>query len=383
MEELFIDTEQELKNLCQQVEKSEVIAIDTEFLREKTFYAQLCLLQIATEDVIACIDPLAISTLDPLFELFYQPNRIKILHSARQDLEIFFDLRGEIPTPIFDTQIAATLLGYGDQIGYANLVTDMLGITIDKDYARTDWTRRPLEAAQLQYAMNDVRYLITMYHQQVQLLTQTGRETWLQEDFAKLADINLYSPKPEQLWTRIKATKNLKRSQLVVLQQLAIWREQTARQANRPRKWIVSDDVLLDVARRSPHTVADLEKIHGWNNQIRKFTDDILKAVEQAKTIPESRWPSKKSISKLSPEQEAVVDLLMAVVKACAMENAVTSTLLATRKDLELLVAGNREASICSGWRFELAGKKLIQMLNGELSVTVHGDKLNILENKP
>jgi len=382
MEELFIDTELELQKLCQQMEKSELIAIDTEFLREKTYSAQLCLLQIATDDVIACIDPLALSTLAPLFELLYQPHRTKILHSARQDLEIFFDLCGEIPSPIFDTQIAATLLGHGDQIGYANLVKEMFGIAIDKDHARTDWTRRPLENAQLQYAMNDVRYLITVYRQQMQRLSQLGRETWLQEDFDRLTDIQLYSPDPEHLWERVKATKNLKRSQLVVLQQLAIWREQTARQTNRPRKWIVSDDVIIDIARRIPHSIEELEKIRGWNNQLKKFSGDILSVVKQAKLIPETLWPHRESISKLTPEQEAVVDVLMAVVKASAIENTVTSTVLATRKDLEQLVAGNRGVSICSGWRYELAGKKLIQVLTGELSISVVNNKLDIIEIK-
>jgi len=382
MEELIIESEADLLALCQQIATSDLIAIDTEFMREKTYTAKLCLLQIATEQLIACVDPLALPSLDPLLDLLYQQHRVKILHSARQDLEIFFDLRGELPRPIFDTQIAATLLGYGDQLGYANLVYAMVGKTVDKEHVRTDWSRRPLGAAQLQYAMNDVRYLIPIYRMQQQRLVENGRDNWLQKDFEKLTEVGLYAPDPAQLWKRVKGTKNLKRNHLVVLQQLAIWREQMARQTNRPRKWIVPDDLLLDVARFAPATVEDLEKLRSWNTQFKKLADDILLQVKNARMIPEQQWPQKEIKPSLTDEQDAIVDLLMAIVRQCAIENDVTPAVLTNRKELESLVLGQRGGNIDSGWRYELAGHKLIRLLNGELSVSVYGNKLQISDQK-
>jgi ribonuclease D len=378
MEELYVDTQEKLSNLCSLIESSDVIAIDTEFLREKTYYAQLCLIQIATDEVLACVDPLRIPNLDSFLDLLYQPHRIKVLHSARQDLEIFFDLKGELPKPIFDTQVAATLLGYGDQVGYANLVKAMLSKNVDKEHARTDWSQRPLDEAQIHYALNDVRYLIPMYRQQQRRLFEKGREQWLQVDFDSLTDKRLYAPHPEELWRRVKGTRILKRGQLVVLQQLTMWREQRARELNRPRKWILPDDVLVDIARRCPGSMEALEKIRGWNNYTKKYASDILTVIKQTKSIPESQWPVAERATSLTIEQEAIVDLLMGVVRMRAVENDVTPAVLVTRKELENLVLGERNISVLSGWRREFVGHELLQLLDGDKSVSISGHKLII-----
>ena len=224
MRTLFVNDESTLAELCQLIASSDVVAMDTEFMRERTYYAQLCLIQLATDEVIACVDPLAIDDLNPLLDLLYEPKRLKILHAARQDLEIFFDLRGDVPRPVYDTQIAATLLGHGDQLGYAKLVKAMLSVNVDKDHSRTDWSKRPLDDAQIKYAENDVRHLIPMYRMQMKQLTKLGRESWLQADFDNLTDKNLYAPQKENLWKRIKGTRILKRNQLAIIQQLAVWR---------------------------------------------------------------------------------------------------------------------------------------------------------------
>ena len=202
-EPLFVDTESGLAELCEKLRGQPVLALDTEFLREKTYYAQLCLLQVAAEGVIACIDPLAVD-LDPLLDIIYDPNVVKVMHSARQDMEIFFDLRGDVPRPLFDSQIAATLMGFGEQVGYANLVQQMLEVTLDKIATRTDWSQRPLDAEQISYAADDVRYLFTLYHQQVELLSSKGRLSWLQDDFDAMSDRTTYAPHPENLWKRVK-----------------------------------------------------------------------------------------------------------------------------------------------------------------------------------
>jgi ribonuclease D len=378
MEEWFVDTPAQLSELCDRLEDCDAVAIDTEFLREKTYYAQLCLIQIASKDLIACVDPLAIENLKPFLDLLYEPQRTKVLHSARQDLEIFFDWRGELPRPIFDTQIAATLLGYGDQLGYAKLVQGMLGQTINKEHARTDWTRRPLEEAQLQYAMDDVRFLLPIYEEQLQRLKARGRERWLEDDFERLTDTRLYLPDPAELWRRVKGARNLKPKQLVVLQQLARWREDRARDSNRPRKWLLSDDVMVDIARRSPSSLEALEKIRGWNSFTKKHAQDILEQSRLARSIPEQQWPVAERITSLSAQQEAMVDLLMSLVRVRAMENDVTPAVLATRKDLEHLVLDRNNGAVLTGWRYELVGKELIECLNGEKIITIQDNNVVI-----
>jgi len=378
MEEWYVDSQDKLSSLCSRIKSSDVIAIDTEFLREKTYYAQLCLIQVATDDILACVDPLTISNLDPLLDVFYDPVRTKILHSARQDLEIFFDLKGELPKPIFDTQIAATLLGYGDQIGYAGLVKAMLSKTIEKEHARTDWSQRPLDDAQIHYALNDVRYLISMYRTQKQRLSEKGRALWLQPDFDNLTDNKLYAPDPNHLWKRVKGTRILKRGQLTVLQQLTIWREQRAREFNRPRKWVLPDDVLVDIARRCPGTADALQKIRGWNNYISKYAEEIMAVVKNAKSIPESHWPVSERATTLTAEQEAIVDLLMGVVRTRAVENDVTPAVLVTRKELENLVSGDRNVNVLKGWRNELVGSELLNCLEGKKSISIAGYRLAI-----
>jgi ribonuclease D len=247
-----VDTDAGLAELCDGLRGQPVLALDTEFLREKTYRAQLCLLQVAAEGVIACVDPLALENLDPLLDIIYDPNVTKVMHSARQDMEIFFDLRGDLPKPLFDSQVAATLLGFGEQVGYANLVKGMLGVELDKMHTRTDWTQRPLDEAQIEYAADDVRYLFKIYHQQAEALKAKGRLDWLQEDFDELTDVNTYSPPEETLWTKVKGRQKLKGVQLAILRDLAVWRENQAKKINRPRRWILKDDVMVDMSRFAP-----------------------------------------------------------------------------------------------------------------------------------
>ena len=378
MRTLFVNNETTLKELCQLMAESDVVAMDTEFMRERTYYAQLCLIQLATDQFIACVDPLAIGDLTPLLDLLYDHGRLKILHAARQDLEIFFDLRGDLPKPIYDTQIAATLLGHGDQLGYANLVKAMMSVNVDKEHARTDWSKRPLDEAQIVYAENDVRYLIPMYRQQMQQLSKLGRESWLQADFENLTDRELYAPQKENLWKRIKGTRVLKRNQLAVIQQLAIWREEKARSKNYPRKWVVSDDVMIDLARRTPASVIAMEKLRSWKSSMNKYAEELLEQINAAKQIPEAQWPILENGVSLSVEQEALVDFLMGIVRLKALANGVTPAVLATRKDLERLVLNQNDIAVTKGWRFELVGNDLQQFLRGSKTIHIHRDGINL-----
>lgn len=374
MRTLFVNDESTLAELCQFIARSDVVAMDTEFMRERTYYAQLCLIQLATDEVIACVDPLAIGDLNPLLDLLYEPKRLKILHAARQDLEIFFDLRGDVPRPVYDTQIAATLLGHGDQLGYAKLVKAMLSVNVDKDHSRTDWSKRPLDDAQIKYAENDVRHLIPMYRMQMEQLTKLGRESWLQADFDNLTDKNLYAPQKENLWKRIKGTRILKRNQLAIIQQLAVWREEVAQKTNSPRKWVIPDDVMLDLARRKPSSLEAMEKLRGWKSSMKKYANEILQQIERAKQTDESQWPVEDDTIILTTEQEALVDFLMGIVRLSAVANDVAPTVLATRKDLDRLVQNKTDVAVLKGWRNELVGGALVKFLNGEKTIRIHRD---------
>jgi len=381
MQELFVDTEAKLTELCQVLQESELIALDTEFLREKTYYANLCLLQLATDDVIACVDPLALPDLSPLLDVLYQTSSVKIMHSARQDLEIFYDLKGALPTPLYDTQIAATLLGFGDQLGYANLVKSMLSTVLDKAHSRTDWQKRPLDAAQLCYAMDDVRYLIPIYRLQQSTLQEKGRSNWLDQDFNHLADVNVYAPPLDNLWKRVRGVQTLKDIQLAVLQGLCRWRELLARQLNRPRRWVVGDEVLIELARKMPTNLTALEKIRGYNNSLKKNATAVLAEIQAACALPEDKWPGDQRAKSLAPDKEALADILMAIVRVRAQQNGVTPAVLATRKDLEAILMGGNNASVLSGWRYELAGKAIGGFLSGDIQIRLLGGAITIEGN--
>ena len=380
MNELFIDRPEQLAEFCAAIADVRVLALDTEFYREKTYYAQLCLLQVAAHDVIACIDPLALPDLQPLLAIIYDPSKTKLLHAARQDMEIFYDLCQALPAPVFDTQIAATLLGYGDQIGYANLVKTMFGVRLDKAHTRTDWSQRPLDTEQIHYAMDDVRYLIPMYERQSELLAQKGRLRWLDQDFASLSDVSLYAPAEEQLWTRVRGAKFLKGVQLAALQRLTIWRETLAKQLNRPRRWILSDELLLEICRRMPTSAESLEKVRGCGSIAKRYAQDITTHIQSVKTLPAELWPRVDLVEPLSIEQEALADVLMGIVRVSAVTNEVSPVVLAKRKEIEKLVQGDAHSPLNYGWRYELIGKELQTFLQGEKCLCMRDSRLNVTD---
>lgn len=380
MQEYYVDSPQQLNALCERLHGSHWLALDCEFMREKTYYAQLCLLQLATEDVIACIDPLALTDMSPLLDIIYDPAIVKVLHSSRQDMEIFYDVRGDLPRPVFDTQVAAALLGYGDQVGYSGLVQGMLGVQLDKSQTRTDWSARPLTVEQLQYAADDVRYLGKVYADQRAELEQRGRLAWLEADFSELVDVRLYSNPPELAWRRVRQAQNLKGVQLAVLQALAGWREQRARSSNRPRKWIVSDDVLLELARRMPGNADALAKVRGLEpGVIRQHGAELVSVIQSARNLPQAQWPTLEAPYRLTSAQDALVDALMATVRLRGAENATSTASLVTRKELERLVLGERDLPILHGWRGALVGHDLLALLQGESMLKVQQGKLDII----
>jgi len=377
----LIDSPDALHRACDRLAHQSYLAVDTEFVREKSYYPVLCLIQIASPEICVCIDPLAMKDLSPLASLLLDNKTTKVFHAARQDLEILQLTLGDIPTPIFDTQIAATLLGLGDQVGYANLVRHFLDVQLAKGQARTDWERRPLSQEQLEYAADDVRYLVTLYPRIRDELSALGRLDWLEDDFTALTRPSLYLNEPLAQWQRVSGLQKLKGIQLAILQQLAAWREQQAQQQNKPRKWILSDDILLAIAMQAPHKLEQLERIRGINPALfQRHGKTLLTLIAQAKDLPRETWPVLSRKHKLTPNQDALLDALLAIVKLQAATQRINHTALTSRHDLETLITGDRDIPLLQGWRHSIAGKQVLAFLEGQTQLAVSAeDTLSLL----
>ena len=375
----YIDSAPELARFCSRLAAAGWFALDTEFLREKTYYPKLCLLQVATPDSVACIDPLALDSLDPILDLIFDAGITKVMHSARQDMEIFYHLRGAAPAPVFDTQIAALLLGYPDQIGYGNLVSEVLDVNLEKLHTRADWSVRPLTRDQIGYAADDVIYLVDVYRNLHARLAERGRLAWLDEDFARLSSDALYNNPPAEAWLRVKGGNRLKGAALAVLQALAGWRESQAQQRDRPRGWILRDDALIEIARHRPASLEELGRIRGLQDAfIRHNGEQVLGLVSTAGKQTPAPFPDAGTRQKLTPEQDALVDVMSAVVRISGIEHALNPAVLATRKQLVRLVCGDPDVDIMHGWRRKLVGERLQALLRGELSLSVRDGKLDL-----
>lgn len=377
----YIDTAEELSSFCQNIADTSWMTVDTEFLREKTYSPQLCLIQVATDDHIACIDPLAISDLDPILDLIYNPAITIVFHAARQDLELLYMIRGELPTNVFDTQVAATVLGYGDQIGYGNLVKQCIDVDLDKAHSRTDWTKRPLDPAQIEYAADDVRYLRDVYKLLVEQLADKHRTHWLNDDFATLTSIETYKVDIDNIWRKVKGFGRLKGMQLAILQRLAAWREQRAINSNRPRRWILKDDILLDLAKLGPDSLDKFSMIRGMESStVSRHGKAMLAEIELAKAVDKELWPVLKKMKPLSQQQNAIVDALMALVRKFCDEQSIAPVAVCSRKEVERMVSGETDLPILQGWRHEIVGHHLKDFLNGKLSITANSTQLNTKE---
>lgn len=369
-DDTFVDTPQGLVSLCERLKDAEWIALDTEFIRERTYYPRLCLVQIATPALVACIDPLALDSLAPLLDVIYDTRITKVLHAAHQDLEILHQMRGEPPRPVFDTQIAASLLGFGEQIGYANLVQKMTDVQLAKAHTRSDWCMRPLDDAQIHYAADDVRYLSIIYPQLKEMLTSKERIDWLTDDFERLQRAETYQMDAAQAWRRIGGVQKLSPSQLSILRVLAAWREQEAANRDKPRKWILPDPALVDLARQAPRNEAALARMRGLQpHQVQRYGATLIETIAKALQEPESAWPTPPERLNLTPAQDAMVDVLMALVRTQAALYEVSPAALAARSALERLVAGDTDVPVLQGWRARLAGRTLQKMLAGELRI--------------
>ena len=362
------------------MQHSPVVCVDTEFHRETTYYPRLALIQLATDQHTFCVDPLTIPTLQPIQTLFANPNILKVMHAASQDMEIFLHTFGKLPSPVFDTQIAAALLGKGEQIGYAALIQEYLGVDVDKSQTRTDWLQRPLDTRQIEYAAGDVYFLNKTYPLMAEQLRSLQREDWLTADFAALSDPQLYTPNPPDMWRKIKAHQKLRGIELAILQAMAAWRETTAQQRDKPRKRIVSDEVLIDIARQKPAAVAQIFSLRSLQGSRLPQEDAqvLLDCIQQAQQLPQSAWPKPVKYRKLGEDEDALVDALTALLKQQATRSQINISCIANRKQLEVLVSGERDISLLQGWRLHHGGQILLDFLDGKTTLSVTNDKLTL-----
>lgn len=338
------------------------LALDTEFVRERTYYPKLCLVQVAAGDSIALIDPLAIADPRTLAMALADPRRPKLLHAARQDIEALLPLTGTPLAPVFDTQIAAALLGFASQVGYADLVRQLLGVELAKGHARTDWARRPLSPEQLAYAADDVRYLPELAALLEERLAASGRRAWMEEESAALADISLYRVEPADAWRRLKGLERMRPAAQAALSALARWREERAMARDLPRGWVLPDAALYEIAQARPRTREELSRFASIPRATADRAGgeilDVLAGAPDA--LPESVADDG---TRAAPEQLRMLKVLQKKLQAIAEELKLQPEVLATRRDLMALLRGERALPVLSGWRRKVIGEPLLAAL--------------------
>ncbi|MEJ6388294.1 ribonuclease D [Gymnodinialimonas ulvae] len=381
-----LTTTADLAAFCARAADVPYVTVDTEFLRERTYFAQLCLVQVALpgedESDAVLIDPLADGiSLDPLYELFKNPNVVKVFHAARQDLEIFHVEGDVVPTPLFDTQVAAMVCGFGDQVGYETLVRKIAKASLDKSSRFTDWSRRPLSDAQKTYAIADVTHLRQIYEHLSAELAKTGRTHWLEEELAQLTDAGNYVVRPEEAWRRLKLRSNSGRM-VAIARELAAFRETYAQERNIPRNRVLKDDALMELAGTKPKSLSDLGKSRLLLRDARKgaIAEGLIEAVARGLAVPNSEVPKPtqgKDRSNLNP---ALADLLRVLLKAKAEAAGVAPKLIASSSDLDDIASGHIEGVWSSGWRHEVFGSDAERLLNGEVALSAKGQKVRIVK---
>ncbi len=376
---LYIDSDAALAAFCSALGSAQYCAIDTEFIRESTYYAELALIQIGSGEQFACIDPLAIGDFTPLAELLKKPDLLKVFHSCSQDLEILYQKFGEVPTPVFDTQLTAAVLGYNHQISYADLVQQICGVTLEKKHTRANWMRRPLSDDELDYAMDDVRYLLAVYEQLNEQLQTSRRAGWMEKDLRAITDPSKYEVDFSELWKRLKGVQKLKGERLQIASDLCRWREQVAQRENRPRRWIVKDDTIIQLARQKPTNEANLSSIPELQEKtVRRHGADLLAIIARAEQMKPEQWPQHDKVNSLNKQQLALGDCLMALCRVIADENDIALATLVVRKDIDNLILNHKSSRLTQGWRFSMAGEKLLEFIHGQSSISVSDDELRL-----
>ncbi|WP_417831933.1 ribonuclease D [Terasakiella sp.] len=381
--DLITDTET-LAAFCDRLAAERFVTVDTEFMREKTYWPTLCLVQLGGSDEACCVDVLADGIdLQPLFDLMADENVLKVFHAARQDVEIFVKATGATPTPMFDTQVAAMVCGFGESVGYETLVNNICKKNLDKGSRFTDWSKRPLTERQIKYALGDVTYLRDIYVFLRDKLEENNRAGWLDEEMTALTSPETYIVDPQTAWKRLKArTKSTK--VLAVLQAVAAWREHEAQRKNMPRNRVIRDDTLIDIAHQSPKDAAALERVRGMNKSIAngRYGNEMLEAIQQALSLAPEDHPAAPTKRDLPKGLGPVVDLLKVLLKFKSEHNDVAQKLIANAGDLEHLAAYGEEADVpcLQGWRRDLFGKDALRLRAGNLALAVKGRSIRVID---
>ena len=379
---MYVRDQEGLRELVAVMSESPFVALDTEFMRERTYYARLCLIQVSTDDIQAIVDPLVIEDLSPLLELLYDTKVTKVLHAGSQDLEIFWRLGGRVPAPVFDTQVAATLAGFPTQVGYGALVHEIVGVKLDKSDTFTDWSRRPLSGTQIEYALNDVRHLPAIYHELRDRLEDEGRLSWLEPDFDAMVDPATYDLVPEEQFRRMKRISSMTPRQLGVLMCVTAWREREARRRDMPRRWILGDESLVEIARRAPRDVTELGTIRGVTDKLSKSSyGGVLGAVARGLELDEEELPTIERRPRRPLDVDGAVDLMAALVRLRAKQHNIATPLLASRDDLQRLAGGEKDDSVLlESWRRSIVGEELLKLLDGRLTMRLDDGRLVVEE---
>ncbi|AVH41257.1 ribonuclease D [Agrobacterium tumefaciens] len=380
----MIETTAALAEACTELAKSEFITIDTEFLRETTFWPELCLVQMASPTLEVLVDPLAKGLdLTPLFELMANPAVVKVFHAARQDIEIIYHLGGLIPHPIFDTQVAAMVCGFGDSISYDQLVQKIKNVQIDKSSRFTDWSRRPLTEKQLDYALADVTHLRDVYLSLKAQLEREGRSLWLTEEMDILESRDTYDMHPDDAWLRLKSRLR-KPTELAILKFIAAWREREARSRNVPRSRVLKDDAIFEIAQQQPKDAEALSRLRtipkGWERSASGTA--IVETVNAALALPKEEMPKAPRHSHAPEGSGAAVELLKVLLKLTADKHGVAAKVIANSDDLDKIAAEGEKATVAAltGWRRELFGDVALKLINGEVALRFAGKKVEAVE---
>lgn len=371
----YITTPEALIVACDTLKNAKVLCVDTEFHREKTYYAQFALLQIGCNESTYIIDPVQITDLKPLWDIILNPDILKVFHAGRQDLEIILEHAGALPLPMFDTQIAAALLGYGQQVGFGNLVQRLVKKELAKGESFSDWLNRPLTAQQLKYAADDVIYLMPIYQALKEELQARKRFTWLDEEQAKLTSLSTYQIDKDEIFWRVKGSNKLKPKHLAALRELAAWRETQAQKKDLPRRRLISDEALLELAKRDHLNLDIMGRMRGLNaGVIRKFGDTWLQLWQKGMDCPEDQRPKLPSRKSNTSGTDLRLDLLDTLLRLKAEEASIAPAILANKSELSALAswghnckAETPDLPVLKGWRSELVGSTLLQLLRGEI----------------
>jgi len=389
---VYVDDQAKLEDVCAHLSGTRRFALDTEFVGERTYYPKLEVIQVASRERVAIIDCRAIDKLDPFFEILANRRIQKVLHAAQQDLELFEGLTGELPKPVIDTQIASALAGYGAQVGYGQSIEKLLRVSLEKSETLSDWSRRPLSKSQIAYAVDDVRYLLPLYEKLRARLKQLGRWEWLKEECAGMERVARgLTVAPDEAYLRVRGRGSLRPKGLAVLRELAAWREELARERDKPRVSVARDEALVEIARKAPTAASGLRGLRAVRSrEVERRAAEVVERVAAALALPKEEWPQPPPPQGPSPAP-GVVELLQAVVRFEADEQSIAASMLATQAELQRLASRHLESGdlddlrLMQGWRRELVGSRLLAVLEGKASVSVDasGKGLRIRDRKP